>query len=302
VNGIATVDGQKSGVVFMPIAGPEGTFFIQGCGFGDKKGEVYLRGLRFAPPSPSVSKGVPVFQERFLPLQIQQNGFPGGQPGHGKWQLGWGDRQIIAVISPAASGFLDTDNATLVVKTASGQEYTAASFRFFAAREQQKLNFIPPKAITPGSSHDTAGHGIAANVVSPSAASLVLPGHTVAVIREDNSATFPGGADTLDLSNSLAPGFKVLSVQQFNAALTNAGCQSVPPGGGQFTTNGTWNLTVTGPSAYIISWQEQSCATQGTNGPNVSIGSVSAYALDITVIGPRGADPLIGTGTLKAVN
>jgi hypothetical protein len=131
---------------------------------------------------------------------------------------------------------------------------------------------------------------------------MVLPGHTVAVVRDDNSATFAGGADTLDLSNSLGPGFQIMSVQQFNAALTSAGCQSVPPGGGHFTSNGSWNVTATGGGAYMILWQEQSCATQSTNGPNVSIGSVSAYALDITVIGPRGVDPFVTAGTLKVVN
>lgn len=301
MNGIATVDGQKSGVVFMPISGPEGTFVIQGCGFGTKPGEVYLSSLHYPPSASNVRRNVLIFPDR-LSLRIAQNGFTGGQPGKGNWQLGWSDRQIIAVIDPGASGYFDTDNVSLVVKTVSGQVYTAAGFRFFAAREQQKLNSIPTKAMTPGSSYDTAGHATVANILSPSAASLILPGHTVAVVRDDNSATFPGGADTLDLSNSLAPGFQVISVQQFNAALTSAGCQSIPPGGGHFTTNGTWNVTATGGGAYMILWQEQSCATQSTSGPNVSIGSVSAYALDITVIGPRGVNPLFAAGTLKVAN
>ena len=122
------------------------------------------------------------------------------------------------------------------------------------------------------------------------------------MVRDDNSAAFPGGTDTLNLSNSLAPGFQIFSVEQFKAALTSAGCQSVPPGGGHFTSNGTWNVTATGGGAYMISWQEQSCATQSTNGPNVSIGSVSAYALDITVIGPRGVNPVFTAGTLKVTN
>jgi hypothetical protein len=301
MNGIATVDGQKSGVVFMPISGPEGTFVIQGCGFGTKAGEVYLSGLHYPPSASNVRGNILRFPDR-LALQIAQNGFTGGQPGQGKWQLGWSDREIIAVIDPGAGGYLDTDNVSLVVKTASGQVYTAAGFRFFAAREQQKLASIPTKVVKPGSSYDTAGHAMVANILSPSAASLVLPGHTVAVVREDNSATFTGGADTLDLSNSLAPGFQVIGVQQFNAALTNAGCQSIPPGGGHFTTNGTWNVTATGGAAYMISWQEQSCATQSTSGHNVSIGSVSAYALDITVIGPRGVSPLFTGGALKVAN
>jgi hypothetical protein len=301
MNGIATVDGQKSGIVFMPIGGPEGTFVIQGCGFGTTPGEVYLSGLHHPTSASNLRGNVLMFPDR-LSLRTAQNGFTGGQPGQGKWQLGWSDRQIIAVIDPGASGYLDTDNVSLVVKTSNGQVYTAAGFRFFAAREQQKLTSIPTKAITLGSSYDTAGHATVVDILSPSAASLVLPGHTVAVVRDDNSAAFPGGTDTLNLSNSLAPGFQVFSVQQFNAALTSAGCQSIPPGGGHFTTNGTWNVTKTGGDAYMISWQEQSCATQSTSGPNISIGSVSAYALDITVIGPRGVNPSFTAGTLKVMN
>jgi len=301
MNGIATVDGKKSGVVFMPIAGPEGTFVIQGCGFGAKPGEVYLSGLQYPPSSPTGRRIIRMFPDR-LSLQIAQNGFTGGQPGQGNWQLGWSDRQIVVRMDPNASGFFDTNNVALVVKTASGQEYKAAGFRFFAAREQRKLASIPTRAITPGQSYDTAGHATVANILSPSAASVVLPGHTVAVVREDNSAPFPGGADTLDLSRSLPPGFQVIGVQQFNAALTSAACQSIPPGGGHFTTNGTWNVTATGGGAYMILWQEQSCATQSTSGPNVSSGSISAYALDITVTGPRGVDPSVSTGTLEIVN
>lgn len=301
MNGIATVDGQKSGVVFAPISGAEGTFVIQGCGFGTKAGEVYLSGLHYLPSAANPRRNILMSADR-LPLRIAQNGFPGAQPGKGNWQLGWSERQIIATIDPGASGYLDTDNVSLVVKTSSGQTYTAAGFRFFAAREEQKLASIPTNAITPGASYDTAGHPAAANILSPSAASLVLPGHTVAVVRDDNSATFPGGADTLNLSRSLPPGFQVISVQQFNAALTNAGCQSIPPGGGKFTTNGNWNVTMTGGATYLIYWQEQSCATQSTSGPKLGIGSVSAYALDITVIGPRGVNPLFTAGTLKVVN
>jgi hypothetical protein len=301
MNGIATVDGQKSGVVFAPISGAEGTFVIQGCGFGTKAGEVYLSGLHYVPSATNPRRNVLMAADR-LPLQIAQNGFPGAQPGKGNWQLGWSDRQIIATIDPGASGYLDSDRVSLVVKTASSQTYTATGFRFFAARDQQKLTSIPANAITPGASYDTAGHLAAANVLSPSAASLVLPGHTVAVVRDDNSAMFPGGADTLDLSRSLPPGFQVISVQQFNASLTSAGCQSIPPGGGKFTINGNWNVTKTGGATYLIYWQEQSCATQSTNGPNVSIGSVSAYALDITVIGPRGVNPGFTGPTLQVVN
>jgi len=300
MNGIAAVDGQKSGIVFMPISGAEGTFVIQGCGFGKQPGEVYLSGLHHPSPASNVRGNILMFPDR-LSLQIAQTGSPGGQREKGSLRQSWSDRQIVAFIDPGATGYFDTDNVSLVVKTASGQVYTAAGFRFFAAREQQNLTSIPTKAITPGSSYDTAGHATVVDILSPSAGSLVLPGHTIAVIREDNSAAFHGGTDTLNLINSLAPGFQVIGVQQFHAALASAGCQSIP-GGGRFSTNGTWNVTATGGGGYMISWQEQSCATQSTSGPNVSIGSVSVYALDITVIGPRGVSPLLTAGRLKLAN
>jgi hypothetical protein len=54
MNGIATVDGQKYGVVFAPVSGPEGTFVIQGCGFGTKAGEVYLGGMRYVPSAAQI--------------------------------------------------------------------------------------------------------------------------------------------------------------------------------------------------------------------------------------------------------
>ena len=301
LNGIAAVDGQKSGIVFMPISGPEGRFVIQGCGFGNKPGEVYLSGLHHPPSASNIRGNILTFPDR-LSLQIAQSESAGGPPGKGILRQSWSDRLIIAVIDPGASGYPDTDNVSLVVKTATGQLYTASGFRFFAAREQQKLASIPTKAITPGSSYDTAGRAMVANILSPSAASIVLPGHTVAVVRDDNSAAFSGGSDTLNLSNSLAPGFQVIAVQQFNAALTSAQCQSIPPGGGHFTSNGSWNVTGTGGGGYMISWQEQSCTTQSTSAPNASIGSVSAYALDITVIGPRGVNPVFTAGTLKVMN
>jgi hypothetical protein len=46
--------------------------------------------------------------------------------------------------------------------------------------------------------------------------------------------------------------------------------------------NGNWNSASGALDQYAISWQEQSC---GNNG-------ISAYAIDVTVIGPRGVNPL----------
>jgi hypothetical protein len=122
---------------------------------------------------------------------------------------------------------------------------------------------------------DSAGHAVQAQLLSPSAASVVLPGHTFAVIREDNGAPFPFGTDTFDLVYSLQPGFQVSSFQPFYANLTPETCPS------KFSSSGNWNIFISGTDKLNISWQEQSCGTSG----------VSAYAADVWVEGPRGCNP-----------
>src|SRR6185437_1184139 len=48
-SGIASVDGGANGIWFSPVAGEDGRFVIQGCGFGNAPGEVYLSGVQFDP-------------------------------------------------------------------------------------------------------------------------------------------------------------------------------------------------------------------------------------------------------------
>src|SRR6266567_2477235 len=54
--GIASVDGQKSGILFSPVPGPEGMFVIQGCGFGIRPGEVFLTGPQYVPMLASATR------------------------------------------------------------------------------------------------------------------------------------------------------------------------------------------------------------------------------------------------------
>lgn len=219
-----------------------------------------------------------------------------GVPGVDKHQtqLTWTNTQIEVVVDPNTSGFYDSSTATLVVILSDNiTQLQAHGFTFFAARATQTLASLPRTMYAAGSSRqlrivsagaafspahvtDASGHPVQANLVSPSAASLVLPGHTFAVVREDNAAAFPAGTDTIDLINALQTGFEVSAIQLSYAALTQAACS------GSFSTNGNWNAArLGGPDRLSISWQEQSC---GGNG-------VSAYALDVLVEGPRAVSP-----------
>ncbi|HET6200257.1 MAG TPA: hypothetical protein VFD93_07965 [Candidatus Acidoferrales bacterium] len=281
LNGIGTVDGQKSGVYFSPIAGAEGTFVIQGCGFGTTPGQVYLSGVHY-PSGPAMyhPMGVALGQVSF---QIPANG--------------WGDRQIVAQIDPNAGGLYDTNNVTLVVKTASGQLYQATGFNFAAAYDFQTLSTVPqsPSAVTLqlAKVNDSTGSSILPIYETPWIYST--PQHTLGVDRNlvsftlPGSYTFPGGTDTYQFH--FAQGFRLANngVQLYHSDLTAASCQSSP--NGQFSTSGNWAVNYTSPTSVQISWQEQGCWPTSNPGSALDYASVSAYSLWITVWGPRGVSP-----------
>ncbi len=282
---ISDVDGAPTGIVFSPGY----TYVIHGCGFGSQPGSVYLMGVKqeTAPPQ---GFNVP-------PPGLHSGWVKVGVPGVDKHQTQntWTNTRIEVVVDPNTSGFYDSSTATLVVILSDNiTQLQAHGFTFFAARATQTLASLPramyaagnPRQLrlvsegasfSPARVTDGSRHLVQVNLVSPSAASLVLPGHTFAVVREDNAAAFPAGTDTIDLINALQPGFEVSAIQLSYAALTQAVCP------GSFSTNGNWNAArLGGPDRLSISWQEQSC---GGNG-------VSAYALDVFVEGPRGVSPL----------
>ncbi|HTS12730.1 MAG TPA: hypothetical protein VMH00_11480 [Candidatus Limnocylindrales bacterium] len=287
VPGIASVDGYKASVAFSPVQQSNEynmtTHVIQGCGFGSKPGEVYLTGVPYSPGGP---------------IQIGANGRTNihmntGQLGLEVSASTWSDDKIQVTVDPNTSGYNASYRATLVVKTADGKQYQLPAFIFIPVMVQEPLSSIPLSAFKAGQVTDSSGRIVQAQAFSPSNGTVVLPGHAIGVIRDDNGATFVGGTDTIDLYNLLAPYFYVSSVQFFRADLTAQGCASIPPGGGKFTTNGSWNVAknTSDTISVAITWQEQSCATASTNGTATDIGSVSAYAIDITVTGPRGVSP-----------
>jgi hypothetical protein len=309
--GIATVDGGASGVWFSPVPGQDGRFVIQGCGFGTTAGQVYLSGVQFDPAYARLivqRVGVSTSPDRVY-FQVPANE--------------WSDRQIVAQIDASASGLYDTNNVTLNVITASGNTYQAAGMIFLAARADQVLSWIvpPPSGYssfvvnTAFVTNPTAVVHLAA--VADSTGNLILPtisspstgtswsAESVGTIRAKlgqstpSKVTFPGGTDDYQLN--LAPGFQLdppTGVQMRHTQIDVNQCQQSFKG--DYLSNGSWAINYTSKTAFQISWQEQSCWPKaGTQGLSPGdYGSISVYALQVTVLGPRGVSPW-GNGNLN---
>jgi hypothetical protein len=278
------VDKATTGIIFSPGY----SYVIRGCGFGNQPGSVYLTGVKQQPVQ---SQGVTT-----APLTLHSDWVKLSLAGGNSHlaQRNWSNTEILVIVDPNTSGFYDSSTATLIVILSDNvTQFQAHGFQYFAARATQTLTSLPitiyaatnPRQIgilragtnfTPAHVNDAGGHAVQANLVSPSVNSVVLPGHTFAVVREDNSAAFPSGKDSINLVYGLLPSFEVQSVQLFYASLPQSACPST------FSASGNWNAAMMGSTDNInVSWQEQSC---GHNG-------VSAYAIDVTVVGPKGVSP-----------
>ena len=309
-SGIATVDGGASGVWFNPVAGEDGRFLIQGCGFGNAPGEVYLSGVQFVPVHARVMVqrlGTPTSPDQVY-FQIPPNG--------------WTDRQIVAQIDPNAGGLYDTNNVTLNVKTAGGQIYQATGMNFLAAREDQVLKKLV-RTTYPTGADSCYGQtlseclipGINLAIVNASLGPLtpqvesptqywLTPGESIAAVRgviylnaTDNYAVnFPSGTDRYQFN--FAPGFQLdpnNGVQLSHASIDVSHCQSL---GGVYSHSGNWGVSYTSTSSFQVQWEEEACSPSSATAKNpqgigVTNGyaGFSAYELEITVLGPRGVNP-----------
>ncbi len=272
-------------------------YAIHGCGFGAMQGEAYLVGVTYRPAgAPAGQRSVVRFGTH--PDWIRLIPAPGADPHQ---NTTWTDTEIQIVVDPNASGFYDNYWSAEVVVFPTGKPKIQSidGFGFWAARAEQTLTSAPlpqpgplnlkqPNSVStaqtpwfmPAAVSDSTGHFVGANLLSPSNGSLVLPGHTFAVVRDDNSAGFPGKQDVVLLNPSLlnlVNGFQPSGLQLFTAALSPNSCTSAS----NFSASGNWNTAYAGQYKAMLSWQEQSC---GSNG-------VSAYAVDIKVTGPRGVSP-----------
>jgi hypothetical protein len=295
INDVNGVTGTTTAIIFLE---PGKNYVIHGCGFGNQQGQAYLTGVKYQ--NRLSSRFSPVRYPGMHPDWIRLLPAVGADPHQSK---AWTDTEIQVVVDPNTSGFYDDYwDATVLVVPAGGKQQlqSVGGFGFWAARAEQTLPSLPlpatsgslnPKQpspittstytwFTPAHASDLAGHVVQANLLSPSAASLVLPGHTLAVVRDDAGASFPGSQDKLDLAPSLlnlTNGFQVSQIQMFTASLSPGLC----PTGSNFSTSGSWNTAPSMQDHFTVSWQEQSC---GNNG-------ISAYALDVMVTGPKGVRP-----------
>lgn len=311
--GIAMVDGGANGVWFSPVPGDEGKFVIQGCGFGNAPGEVYLSGVQYNPAHAR--------------LMVQHVG-AATCAGCVYFQVvpnEWSDRQLVAQIDPNAGGLYDTNNVTLNVKTASGQVYQATGMNFLAAREDQVLQRLVRTPYPTGADScygltltECLVPGINLAIVNSSVGPLkpevesptkywLNPGQSIAVVRgviylnptDSYSVSFPSSTDTYQFN--FAPGFELDPnhvVQLNHASMDVSHCQSL---GGVYSNSGNWSVSYMSTSSFQVHWEEEACSpgsAMAKNNPE-AIGTTSgfagfsAYELQITVIGPRGIDPLV---------
>ena len=306
VGGIASVDGQKSGIWFSPVLRARWHVRDPGLWIWEhvRPGLFERPALRFSVAD-GRSRGVlssPIFRDR-VSFQIAPEG--------------WSDRQVVAQIDSNAGGFYDTNNVTLVVKTATGQEYQATGMNFLAAREDQMLQLLPkPPVCAQSTGYSCVPLGVSLATVNANMAGPVQPevespslallqaGETIAVAREsaidqfpipaNPGRSFPGGTDTYQFH--FAAGFQLdphNGVQLRHSSPDASFCQTV---GGEPSKNGHWSVNYTSTSSFQVSWETDDCwpnstMTSGKSLDVLNYASVSAYALEITVLGPRGVSP-----------
>jgi hypothetical protein len=133
---------------------------------------------------------------------------------------------------------------------------------------------------------------------------MFKPGETIALSRQSlvgqfpipaaPGLSFPGATDVYQFK--FAPGFQLdphTGVQLQHTTLDSSYCQSV---NGVPATSGNWSVNYLSTSSFQVYWQEEACWPQSSLSSAsteqwLEYGSVSAYALDITVLGPRGVSP-----------
>lgn len=187
-------------------------------------------------------------------------------------------------------GLPNDQNNTATTAQTSGPARHGAPSQPAQQLEETKLASIPLAALQIAHVNDAKGQAVGAQVTSPTA--VALPNHTIGIYRDDDAAAFPGGMDVINLAAYLRSGFQISKVLLYTAELTNVGCQTVPPGGGQFSTNGSWFVSKPASAQFSVTWQEDSCAVRSDGPNNPDWGATSIYALDIYVVGPKGEQPL----------
>jgi hypothetical protein len=261
---VAAVNGRTVVVLFTPRA-PDNHYRVEGCGFGNKAGEVWLE-----PDHRDLLSGT---APQPIKVQLDQ-------------AASWSDKEIDFHLDPHLSGIADSP-VTLVVHLRDGRRAELPGCRFIAVRGQP----IPLKTLVASWAKLEATTAFSRPIqqleyVSPLVGGEELPrdaaGMSALVVRSDPDA-FIGAADSYDFS-ALAPGWVVDGIQIQSYSVT---C----PGDVTSTHQvGNWNATFD-PNGFSVSWASSSCLSFIPPIFRFAMTS-SQYAIKIWVVGPAGTEPM----------
>jgi len=192
----------------------------------------------------------------------------------------WSDSQIVAKVDPQVSGELDQDNVTLVLAPSGAPQMQRPGFKFYAARETTLLATIPASAAKLEQVADAQGQPPSSNYLSP--ATPTFPGMSAEVSRADAYA-FSGGRDYFEFQK-MKPGFTTTAAQ-FNYWVLPNGC------GSNYQIKGIWEIEWVQDEVIGVRWQQQHCQNAPAPHGGTITFSVSHYALNVWVAGPRGVAP-----------
>lgn len=261
---VVAVNGRSRGVLFTPRA-PHNHYRIEGCGFGQEGGEVWLEFERR-----DLSSGVNV---QPIALQLEHSG-------------SWSDKEIDVHLDPRLSGISDSA-ITLFVHLLNGKHAELPACRFIAARGQPTpLQTVVASWVKLDATTARSRPIQQLEYVSPLVGGEEVPhdaaGLSALVVRSDPDA-FMAGTDSYDFSG-LAPGWVVESVQLENYL--------VPCPGDVTSTRqtGSWSA-VFDVSSFAVNWANGSCLSFIP--PVFRFGMTSSqYAVKVWVIGPAGTEPM----------
>lgn len=260
---IHSVNGKATGAIFTPQM-PNNSFRIEGCLFGDLRGQLDLE------PHPLD----PALRIPTIPLTIDAV------------HSSWSNTRIEAHLDSHLSGIPDVP-VTLVMHLPEGHRIELPGCFFVAARGDPKLlESIPASWITlqPSTIHSRSIERL--EYVSPPVNGSGVPpdaaGASAFVSRLDGE-DFGAGADIYDFSQ-LNPGWVVESVQLQTYVIACPGTSLARHSSGHWDTQ--WN-----GRKVTVQLRDDVCSSRVSPSFIFNL-SVSQYALKVWVVGPVGTKPL----------
>ncbi len=246
-------------------------YTISGCSFGD--------------PGPNAKVYIYYKNSFHQQFQIQE----------------WHENLIKLNLDRNLRGVMDQDNLTLVVQRSDGKQATKDGYKFYAARETVLLTTFPQRSFSLDKFTTNKTSDLTVQYTSPSSQTVApyVKGYTAGVSWQCSDCDYnqsrptfsqytQGETDIYDFKE-LQRGFVAYQAAMGHLDL---GCPS-----GDVHRDGNFDLKWQSGQLWV-SWQGQTCTTQGCGGfgqPDCFISPPgSNYAVNIWVQGPRGVDPWSG--------